>query len=131
MNEHNDGPMIVVGYSVPMQHGLDAFRPDDSVIFVDEPDVAVARGVETHLASSTSVRELISFAYHLPGAADAFYLVFDSASDEYVVQDSAGLTAPASDRELIVLVVAMRPSGRLVRESRSIASMRRAPFSDR
>ena len=23
MTEHNDGPMIVVGYTVPMQHGLD------------------------------------------------------------------------------------------------------------
>jgi len=29
MTEHNDGPMIVVGYTVPMQHGLDTFRPAD------------------------------------------------------------------------------------------------------
>jgi biotin carboxylase len=74
MTAHTDGPMIVVGYTVPMQHGLDGFRPDDSVIFVDEPDVAIARGVETHLSSSTSVRELINFEYQVPGAADAFYL---------------------------------------------------------
>jgi len=74
MNEHNDGPLIVVGYTVPMQHGLDELRPPDSVIFVDEPDVAIGRGVETHLGESTSVRELITFEYQRPGAADAFFL---------------------------------------------------------
>ncbi|MCA1842255.1 MAG: ATP-grasp domain-containing protein [Actinobacteria bacterium] len=74
MNEHNDRPMIVVGYTVPMQHGLDELRPPDSVMFVDEPDVAIGRGVETHLGDSTSVRELIAFEYQRPGAADAFFL---------------------------------------------------------
>jgi biotin carboxylase len=72
MAEH-DGLIIVVGYTVPMQHGLDGFRPADSVVFVDEPDVAIGRGVETHLADSTSARELIGFEYQLPGAADAFF----------------------------------------------------------
>jgi biotin carboxylase len=73
MNEHTDGPLIVVGYTVPMQHGLDDLRPPNSVIFVDEPDVALGRGVETHLAESTSVRELVTFEYQRPGAADAFF----------------------------------------------------------
>jgi biotin carboxylase len=72
MVEH-DGLIIVVGYTVPMQHGLDEFRAADSVVFVDEPDVAIGRGVETHLAESTSARELIGFEYQLPGAADAFF----------------------------------------------------------
>jgi biotin carboxylase len=73
MTEQTDGPMIVVGYTVPMQHGLDTFRPVDSVIFVDEPDVAIGRDIETHLASSSSARELITFEYQRSGAADAFF----------------------------------------------------------
>ncbi len=73
MTEHRNGLLIVVGYTVPMQHGLDAIRPPGSVVFVDEPDVAIGRGVGTHLSSSTSTRELINFEYQLPGAADAFF----------------------------------------------------------
>src|SRR5262249_26784809 len=51
----------------------DAIRPADSVVFVDEPDVAVGRDVENHLHKSPSARELINFEYQLPGAADAFF----------------------------------------------------------
>lgn len=73
MNEYADGPVIVVGYTAPMQYALDLFQPADSVIFVDEPDVAIGRGAPTHLPSSTSARGLINEEYQLPGAADAFY----------------------------------------------------------
>ena len=73
MSEHDERPMIVVGYTMAMQHGLDLFRPAGSVIFVDEPDVVIGREVEVHLESSTSVRELIIFEYQLAGAADAFF----------------------------------------------------------
>jgi biotin carboxylase len=72
MTEQNQGLIVVVGYTVPMQRGLDALRADDSVIFVDEPDVAIGRGVDAHLAESTATRELINFEYQLPAAADAF-----------------------------------------------------------
>ncbi len=71
MTEHR--PMIVVGYTIAMQHGLDLFRPANSVIFVDEPDVAIGRDVKAHMAGSASARELITFEYQLAGAADAFF----------------------------------------------------------
>lgn len=67
------GPVLVVGYTAAMTRALDKFRPDESIIFVDEPTVARKRDAATHLAESRSCRELIEWEYQLPLAADTFY----------------------------------------------------------
>lgn len=78
MTAHTDdadaaGPVLVVGYTAAMMKALDKFRPDDSVIFVDEPSVARKRDAATHLAGARSCRGLIEWEYQLPVAADTFY----------------------------------------------------------
>ncbi|HEX6597442.1 MAG TPA: ATP-grasp domain-containing protein [Acidimicrobiales bacterium] len=66
------GPLVVVGYPRALQESFDGIQPLRSVVYVEEPDVAVGGRARTHLSSSVSVRELIEFEYQQPGAADAF-----------------------------------------------------------
>jgi biotin carboxylase len=52
---------------------LPEIQPDNSVIFVEEPDVVRKREVRDKIAQSTVIRDLIEWEYLLPGKADEFY----------------------------------------------------------
>ena len=66
-------PILVVGFvgvTLPM---LGRFLPDDSVVYVDEPDVSRKRGLPEKVAEIPFVRNLIEWEYGLPGKADEFF----------------------------------------------------------
>ncbi|GHH39691.1 ATP-grasp domain-containing protein [Lentzea cavernae] len=67
-------PVIVVGF-VGVTIGLVAeFQPDDSVIYVEEPDVIRKRHVREQVEGVGFVRGLIEWEYLTPGRADEFFL---------------------------------------------------------
>lgn len=49
------------------------FQPDDSVIYVEEPDVVRKRHVREQIDGVAFVRGLIEWEYHLDGKADEFH----------------------------------------------------------
>lgn len=67
--------MIVVGFTVGMRDALAQFMPDNSILWVEEPDVARKRdslsGLDT--AAMPSIRGMITYEYQLEAAADRFY----------------------------------------------------------
>jgi biotin carboxylase len=66
-------PVIVVGF-VGVTIGLVAeFQPDDSVIYVEEPDVVRKRHVRDQIEGVGFVRGLIEWEYLTPGKADEFF----------------------------------------------------------
>lgn len=65
-------PVVIVGFVLASLKSLEAFQPDASVIFVEEPDVVRKRDVAAKIADAGIVRELIEWEYQLPGAADEF-----------------------------------------------------------
>ncbi|MCP2241854.1 ATP-grasp domain-containing protein [Lentzea aerocolonigenes] len=66
-------PVIVVGF-VGVTIGLLAeFQPDDSVIYVEEPDVIRKRHVREQIEGVGFVRGLIEWEYLIPGKADEFF----------------------------------------------------------
>lgn len=73
MTVDNDGPVILAGFSMAVLSTLAKFMPDQSLIFVEEPDVMRKRGVRTSTAGTPVLRDLIDWEYHLEGAADCFY----------------------------------------------------------
>ncbi|RKE18367.1 ATP-grasp domain-containing protein [Streptomyces sp. TLI_171] len=66
-------PVLIVGYVAFAVPGIAAFQPADSVIYVEEPDVARKRHLAEALQQIDFARELIEWEYHLPGRADAFF----------------------------------------------------------
>lgn len=71
--QHAVKPIILVGFVGVAMIGFAPFQPDDSIIFVEEPDVIRKREVEDKIAGKAIVRGLISWEFHLPGRADEFY----------------------------------------------------------
>ncbi|UWE12995.1 ATP-grasp domain-containing protein [Actinacidiphila bryophytorum] len=67
------GPVVIVGFVALTIPFIEAFQPEGSVIYVEEPDVARKRDAPAKLASVGYVRGLIEWEYHLPGKADEFY----------------------------------------------------------
>ncbi|MEV6235404.1 ATP-grasp domain-containing protein [Lentzea sp. NPDC051838] len=66
-------PVLVVGF-VGVTIGLVAdFQPDDSVIYVEEPDVIRKRHVREQIENVGFVRGLIEWEYLTPGRADEFF----------------------------------------------------------
>ncbi|KJK48236.1 biotin carboxylase [Lentzea aerocolonigenes] len=66
-------PVLVVGF-VGVTIGLVAdFQPDDSVIYVEEPDVIRKRHVRDQIEGVGFVRGLIEWEYLTPGKADEFF----------------------------------------------------------
>lgn len=65
-------PVVIVGFASAALTSMAVFQPDRSLIIVDEPDVIRKRQIDTAVAGSSLVRELIPWEYQLPGAADAF-----------------------------------------------------------
>ncbi|MGW4382162.1 ATP-grasp domain-containing protein [Kitasatospora sp. NPDC004531] len=66
-------PVLVVGYVAFAVPGIAAFQGADSVIYVEEPDVARKRQLAEALRQVPFARGLIEWEYHLPGRADAFH----------------------------------------------------------
>jgi biotin carboxylase len=64
--------VIVVGFTLAMRNALEKFMPDNSVVWVEEPDVARKR---EHLSKigMPYIRGLITYEYQLAAAADRFY----------------------------------------------------------
>ena len=66
--------LVVVGYSVVVARGMQFFRPDDSVIFVDEPASALRRNAAAVLAGMPCCNRLVEWPYLREDAADEFFL---------------------------------------------------------
>ncbi|MEU6868966.1 ATP-grasp domain-containing protein [Streptomyces sp. NPDC046876] len=67
------GPVLVVGFVGVTMGLIAAFQPDDSVIYVEEPDVIRKRRVHDQIDGVPFVRGLIAWEYHLEGKADEFH----------------------------------------------------------
>lgn len=68
--------IVVVGYSADWQRSLTRLRPDELVVFIDEPDVIRKRAVRDQLAGFEHPWRLIEWEYQRPGAADGFVAEF-------------------------------------------------------
>ena len=66
-------PVILVGFVGAALLGFRPFQPDQSLIFVEEPDVIRKRQVHDKVKDAPLVRDVISWEFHLPGKADEFY----------------------------------------------------------
>jgi biotin carboxylase len=66
-------PVLLVGFVGVAMVGFAPFLPENSVIFVEEPDVIRKRHVEEKIAGSALVRGVIPWEFHLPGKADEFH----------------------------------------------------------
>ncbi len=69
----SDRPVVVVGFVGVTLAALAEFQPDNSVIFVEEPDVVRKRQMRDKVDGLAFVRGLIEWEYHLAGKADEFY----------------------------------------------------------
>lgn len=69
----SERPVTVIGFVPAALASLAEFRPDRSVILIEEPDVVRKRGVRAAAADAPVVRELIEWEYQTPGAADEFF----------------------------------------------------------
>jgi biotin carboxylase len=70
----NDPTILLVGYSLAWQQVIAGYRGDDTVTFIEEPDVVRKREVHASLATAEPACELVEWEYQRPGAADRFYL---------------------------------------------------------
>ncbi|MGW4813999.1 ATP-grasp domain-containing protein [Kitasatospora cineracea] len=66
-------PVLIVGYVAFAVPAVAAFQGPDSVVYVEEPDVARKRHLAEAVQHINYARELIEWEYHLPGRADAFF----------------------------------------------------------
>src|SRR4051812_7624369 len=64
-------PVICVGFVLNALKTL-TFRPDQSVMFVEEPDIVRKRDVHAKVAGHPLLREVIEWEHYLPGSADEF-----------------------------------------------------------
>ncbi|MGH3218357.1 MAG: ATP-grasp domain-containing protein [Streptosporangiaceae bacterium] len=72
--QDNDGSVIFIGFTPGGLRGLGQYLPDDSVVFIDEPDVLRKREAVANSAGIATLRELIGWElYEIESAADAFY----------------------------------------------------------
>ncbi|MFF3648237.1 ATP-grasp domain-containing protein [Streptomyces sp. NPDC002181] len=67
------GPVLIVGFVGVTLAAIGEFQPDDSVIYIEEPDVVRKRHVREQLDGVAFVRGLIEWEYHLAGRADEFH----------------------------------------------------------
>jgi biotin carboxylase len=66
-------PVVIVGFVGVTLAAIAEFQPDNSVIYVEEPDVVRKRQVREKVDGLAFVRGLIEWEYHLAGKADEFY----------------------------------------------------------
>ncbi|KOY59480.1 ATP-grasp domain-containing protein [Streptomyces sp. XY332] len=67
------GPVLIVGFVGVTLAAIGEFQPDDSVIYIEEPDVVRKRHVHEQLDGVAFARGLIEWEYHLAGKADEFH----------------------------------------------------------
>ncbi|WP_032767717.1 hypothetical protein [Streptomyces sp. CNS654] len=67
MSEH---PVTVIGFVQAALATPAEFRPDRSVILIEEPGAVRTRGVRAAAADAPVVRELVEWECQAPGAAD-------------------------------------------------------------
>lgn len=68
-------PVVIVGFVGVTLDLVARFQPDDSVIYVEEPDVVRKRHVRDTIAGVRFVRGLIEWEYLSDGSADEFHNV--------------------------------------------------------
>jgi biotin carboxylase len=78
-------PIILVGFVGVAMVGFAPFQPDNSIIFVEEPDVIRKRKVRDTIAGKAIVRDLISWEFHLPAKADEFYNAYPDLDPAAVI----------------------------------------------
>jgi biotin carboxylase len=78
-------PTVLVGYVGIALTGFAPFQPENSVIFIEEPDVIRKRQAREKAAAAPIVRDLISWEFHLPGKADEFYVTHQDLDPVAVV----------------------------------------------
>ena len=78
-------PVILVGYVGTAIYSFAGAVPDNSLIFVEEPDIIRKRGVVDVKASSPLVREMIEWEHFLPGKADEFFHVYRDLNPAAVI----------------------------------------------
>ncbi|MET7421148.1 ATP-grasp domain-containing protein [Dactylosporangium sp. NPDC005555] len=78
-------PVVLVGFVGAALPTLPNIQPDQSVIFVEEPDVVRKRDVRAKVAACPTVRELVEWEFHLPGKADEFYHTYRDLDPEAVI----------------------------------------------
>jgi biotin carboxylase len=72
--EDSDGSVMFIGYTAGGLRGLGQYLPDDSAVFIEEPDVLRKREAVANSADVPTLRELIGWEfYEIEGAADRFY----------------------------------------------------------
>lgn len=76
-------PVIIVGFIGPLA-GSPKYEAG-SMVLVDEPDVIRKRDIEAKMAGVPALRELVSWEYQLPGAADEFYNAYPDLDPAYIV----------------------------------------------
>ncbi|WP_306326499.1 ATP-grasp domain-containing protein [Streptomyces venezuelae] len=69
----SERPVIVIGFVPAALESLAEFRPDGSVILIEEPDVIRKRDVRAATAAAPVVGELVEWEYQTAGAADEFF----------------------------------------------------------
>ncbi|MFC9386529.1 ATP-grasp domain-containing protein [Streptomyces venezuelae] len=69
----SERPVIVIGFVPAALESLAEFRPDGSVILIEEPDVIRKRDVRAATAGTPVVGELVEWEYQTAGAADEFF----------------------------------------------------------
>jgi biotin carboxylase len=67
------GPVVIVGFVALTIPFIETFQPEDSVVYVEEPDVARKRDAQAKLAGVGFARGLVEWEYHRPGTADEFH----------------------------------------------------------
>ncbi len=67
------GPVLIIGFVALTTPAIGAFQPEDSVIYVEEPDVSRKRQVAEKIEELAFVSGLIEWEYQLAGKADEFY----------------------------------------------------------
>jgi biotin carboxylase len=70
----NDPTILLVGYSLAWQQVIASYLGDDTLTFVEEPDVVRKREIHASLRIAEPACELVEWEYQRPGAADRFYL---------------------------------------------------------
>jgi biotin carboxylase len=66
-------PVLLAGFVAAAVASMAEIQPDNSVIFVEEPDVIRKRQAHDKIAGAAVVRGLIAWEFNLAGKADEFY----------------------------------------------------------
>jgi biotin carboxylase len=66
-------PVVIIGFVAASLATLAKLQPDQSVIYVEEPDVVRKRCLRDMIAGWAFVRDLVEWEHYRPGQADEFF----------------------------------------------------------